>query len=332
VILTDREACAEARRRLGSRFAVDWGPAALLDAASSTEVDVVVMAMSGTAGLLPVMAALECGKRVAIATKEILVGYGEHVMRLARRHHAEILPIDSELAAVHQCIGDRPVSDVRRVILTASGGPFWRTGPPARARVKDVLRHPTWSMGRKITVDSATLMNKGLEVIETVRLLGIKPAQVETVIHPQSIVHSLVEFTDGSVMAQLSPPDMKLPLQYALTYPDRVPSPARRLNLTETARLEFHPTDARRFPCLELAYRALEMGPAAPCVLSAANQVTVEAFLAGRVEFGDIPDIIEAVLTAHCAEPQPARPGVKRLLRIEHWAADHARSMVSRTS
>jgi 1-deoxy-D-xylulose-5-phosphate reductoisomerase len=256
------------------------------------------MAMSGTGGLLATLAALQKGKRVALATKEILVGYGEPVMRAARRYGGTVLPIDSELSAVHQCLsrevqrtkdkgqrGGPDAAGVRRVILTASGGPFWRTGLPARARVADVLKHPTWSMGRKITVDSATLMNKGLEVIETCRLFGLGPEQVETVIHPQSIVHSLVEFNDGSVLAQLSHPDMRLPLQYCLTWPERLPSLVRPLTLHEVGRLDFHFIRHSDFPCLALAYQALGSGPAATCALNAANQVAVSAFLGGRIPF-----------------------------------------------
>ena len=302
----------------------------------------VVMAMSGTAGLLAVVAALELGKKVALATKEILVGYGEPVMKLARKHGGAVLPIDSELSAVHQCLsrkGQRTkdkgqsstpdTSDVRRVILTASGGPFWRRGLPSGARLADVLRHPTWSMGRKITVDSATLMNKGLEVIETCRLFGLRPDQVEPVIHPQSIVHSLVEFNDGSVLAQLSLPDMRLPLQYCLTWPDRTPSLTRTLDLARVGRLEFHAVERGLFPCLKLAYRALASGPAATCALNAANQVAVDAFIEGRVAFGDIPKITSRVLDGLDAARQPARPGIARLLRTESWAAAQATTTVA---
>jgi 1-deoxy-D-xylulose-5-phosphate reductoisomerase len=334
VILGDYAACEAARKMLGPAVEVSWGPAALIDAAEARSTDTVVMAMSGTGGLLAVVAALELGKKVALATKEVLVGYGEPIMRLARRHGGTVLPIDSELSAVHQCLsgkgqrtkdkGQSPVpdtSDVRRVILTASGGPFWRTGLPTRARLADVLKHPTWSMGRKITVDSATLMNKGLEVIETCRLFGIRPEQVEPVIHPQSIVHSLVEFRDGSVLAQLSLPDMRLPVQYCLTWPDRIPSLTRTLDLAGVGRLEFHPINHDQFPCLRLAYRALDAGPAATCALNAANQVAVDAFIQGRIAFGDIPKIISRVLDGLAATGQPPRPGIAGLLRTESWAA-----------
>jgi 1-deoxy-D-xylulose-5-phosphate reductoisomerase len=283
------------------------------------------MAMSGTAGLLAVLAALERSKKVALATKEVLVGFGEPVMRLARKHGGTVLPIDSELSAVHQCLarktgGSPDVSEVRRVMLTASGGPFWRKGLPSKAGLADVLRHPTWSMGRKITVDSATLMNKGLEVIETCRLFGLKPAQVEPVIHPQSIVHSLVEFLDGSVLAQLSLPDMRLPVQYCLTWPDRSPSLTRTLDLASVGRLEFHAVGRDRFPCLKLAYRALDMGPAATCALNAANQVAADAFIEGRIPFGYIPKVIARVLDSLARTSQPARPGVARLLSTESKA------------
>ena len=329
VILSDHGASETARRALGSHTKVRWGPAALIDAAADRTTDVVVMAMSGTAGLLAILAALERGKSVALATKEILIGYGEPVMRLARRCGGKVLPIDSELSAVHQCLSGRPATDIRRVVLTASGGPFWRRGLPSGARLADVLRHPTWLMGRKITVDSATLMNKGLEVIETCRLFGIRPDQVKPVIHPQSIVHSLVEFHDGSVLAQLSLPDMRLPIQYCLTWPDRMPSLNRTLDLAAVGRLEFHAVRRSSFPCLKLAYRALATGQAATCALNAANQVAVDAFIAGRIAFGDIPKIIARVLDGLAASITPARPGLARLLRTEALAAALATKAVT---
>ncbi len=343
VILSDLAACEEARKVLGTSVKVDWGPDTLIDAAAARTTDIVVMAMSGTAGLLAVVAALDLGKKVALATKEILVGYGEPIMRLARRRGGMVLPIDSELSAVHQCLsrkGQRTkdkgrsavldTSVVERVILTASGGPFWRRGLPSRARLADVLKHPTWSMGRKITVDSATLMNKGLEVIETCRLFGLRPEQVEPVIHPQSIVHSLVEFRDGSVLAQLSLPDMRLPIQYALTWPDRAPSLTRTLDLAGVGRLEFHAVNRDRFPCLKLAYRALKAGPAATCALNAANQVAVEAFIADRIAFGDIPTVIARVLAAVPRPPSPVpRPSIARLLHIESSTATLATKAVA---
>ena len=342
VVLSDLDAYQKARRLLGAGTEVRWGPAALIDAAAARSTDFLVMAMSGTAGLLATVAALELGKKVALATKEILVGYGEPVMRIARRSGGAVLPIDSELSAVHQCLSGKgqrtkdkgqsaapDTSEVRRVILTASGGPFWKTGLPPKARLADVLRHPTWSMGRKITVDSATLMNKGLEVIETCRLFGLKPEQVVPVIHPQSIVHSLVEFRDGSVIAQLSLPDMRLPIQYALTWPDRTPSLTRTLDLAGVGRLDFHTVNVSRFPCLRLAYQALQTGPAATCVLNSVNQVAVDAFTAGGLAFGDIPRVIDRVLADLEAAASPARPGIGHLLRVESRAAEQAARAVA---
>lgn len=327
LVVTDPAACHQARAQLGPGYEISAGTDALTEAVATKAVDTVVMAMSGTVGLEPTLAALRLGKRVAIATKEILVAYGEPVMRTARRYGGKLLPIDSELSALHQCIDGRPMTQVRRLILTASGGPFRRTGPPPDATVRQVLRHPTWSMGRKITVDSATLMNKGLEVIETVRLFGIEPERVETVVHAQSIVHSLVEFWDGSVLAQLSEPDMRLPIQYALTYPDRQPSPVKPLRLADISRLDFETTDTRRFPCLALAYESLRSGPAGPCVLNAANQAAVEAFLAGRIAFAAIPAIIKTVLRRSRVRLGSRSASVGTLRRAETWADQLARSL-----
>ncbi len=330
VILTDWNACEQARRILGPGTKVEWGLDPLIQVAGSSRVDILVMAMSGTTGILPVIAALEKGKRVALATKEILVSFGNHVTRLASKTNAEILPIDSELSALHQCLHGRSRKEIRRIILTASGGPFWRKGPPKKATIQQVLRHPTWNMGRKITVDSATLMNKGLEVIETARLLGLAPAQIEAVIHPQSIIHSLVEFQDGSLLAQLSLPDMRLPIQYCLTYPERLASMVKPLRLEQVRTLEFHPVSRKRFPCIGLAYLALENGPAATCVLNAANQVAAEAFLSGQIAFGDIPGIISRTLRKHlCRRTKLVRnPGIKTLMRAERWAIDYTTGLV----
>jgi 1-deoxy-D-xylulose-5-phosphate reductoisomerase len=327
VVLTDHAACERTRQALGTSCRVEFGIAGLIDAASARDADIVVMAMSGTAGLLPTLAAAERGKRIALATKELLVSFGEPLLRLARRHRAEVVPIDSELSAVHQCLCGRGTDTVHCVLLTASGGPFRRTGPPRRARVDDVLAHPTWRMGRKITVDSATMMNKGLEAIETARLFGLEPGQVTAVIHPQSIVHSLVEFRDGSLLAQLSVPDMRLPAQYALTWPDRAPALVRPLRLDRGMRLDFEPVDPGRFPCYALARRALESGPAATCALNAANEVAVQAFLAAELELGAIPRIIEHTMKSIAGLKRRAT-SVRSLLAVEKRARAAARAAV----
>jgi 1-deoxy-D-xylulose-5-phosphate reductoisomerase len=327
VVLTDLAACESARAALSDSYRVEFGVAGLIDAATASAVDIVVMVMSGTAGLLPTLAAAERGKRIALATKELLVGYGEPLMRLARRHRAEVLPIDSELSAVHQCLCAGDIGRVERVLLTASGGPFRRTGPPQRARVDDVLTHPTWQMGRKITVDSATMMNKGLEVIETARLFGLQPERVQAVIHPQSIVHSMVEYRDGSLLAQLSVPDMRLPAQYALTWPDRTPALVRPLRIERGLRLDFEPLDVRRFPCYALARRALESGPVATCALNAANEVAVQAFLAAELELGVIPRIIEHTVKSIAGARRRAT-SVRALLGVEKRARAVARAAV----
>ncbi|HDQ98942.1 MAG TPA: 1-deoxy-D-xylulose-5-phosphate reductoisomerase [candidate division WOR-3 bacterium] len=329
VVLTDGAACRRARRLLEPACKVGWGLDGLLDIAADRRTEIHVMAMAGTIGVLPSVAALERGRRLAIATKEILVGFGGPVMRLAAHHGTEVIPVDSELSAVHQCLRSGRAREVRRVVLTASGGPFRRAAPRANATVQTVLRHPTWRMGRKITVDSATMMNKGLEIIETARLFGLEPRQVEAVIHPQSLVHSLVEFNDGSMLAQLARPDMRLPIQYALTWPDRLASPVGPLDLAAPGRLDFESISPGRFPCYALARRALETGPAATCALNAANEVAVEAFLAGRLRFGRIAEAVAAVLD-NCRAGRTRNPGIATLLNLERKTRALAREVTQK--
>jgi 1-deoxy-D-xylulose-5-phosphate reductoisomerase len=248
-----------------------------------------------------VLAAIEAGKAIALANKEVLVMAGEMVMRAARKRGVPVLPVDSEHNAVHQCVHGRQSHEIKRVILTASGGPFrtWSSAALNDARPEDALRHPTWQMGRKITIDSATLMNKGLEVIEAHWLFDIPPDRIAVVVHPQSIVHSMVELTDGSTIAQLGVTDMRLPIQYAFSYPERWEAPLPPLDLARAGTLEFMPPDLERFPCLALAYRALRRGGTAMVALNAANEVAVEAFLAGRLAFPTIARIIDDTLSAH---------------------------------
>ena len=277
------------------------GTAGLVAVATHPEADIVICASSGTAALEAVLAAIDAGKTIALANKEVLVMAGALVTAAARARGVPILPVDSEHNAIHQCLHGRSPEEIRRIILTASGGPFRELPAAALADVKpeDALRHPTWRMGRKITIDSATLMNKGLEVIEAHWLFGLEADRIDVVIHPQSIVHSMVELCDGSVIAQLGGADMKLPIQYACSYPERWSAPVARLDLTALGRLDFQPPDLDRFPCLRLAYRALQEGPSAAVVLNAANEVAVASYLEERISFVSIPCVIERAMDAH---------------------------------
>jgi 1-deoxy-D-xylulose-5-phosphate reductoisomerase len=302
------------------------GSEGLIAVATHPSVDIVLCASAGTAGLEAVLAAIESGKTIALANKEVLVIAGELVTAAARRRGVAILPVDSEHNAIHQCLHGRSSSEVRRLILTASGGPF-RDRPAAeleRVGPEAALQHPTWQMGRKITIDSATLMNKGLEVIEAHWLFGVTADQIDVVIHPQSIVHSMVELIDGSVIAQLGVTDMRLPIQYAFSYPDRWAAALPALDLTRAARLEFLPPPHDRFPCLALAYRALRAGGTVPVVLNAANEVAVDLFLNGKLGFTAIPRVIEKTIDAHQIE---AVSTLETVRRVDAWGRDHARQM-----
>ena len=298
------------------------GPEGLLAVATHPDVDLVLCASSGTAALDATLAAIEAGKTVALANKEVLVMAGALMMAAAQRRGVTILPVDSEHNAIHQCLRGHDPADVRRLVLTASGGPF-RTRPAADLAAvtpEEALDHPTWNMGPKITIDSATLMNKGLEVIEARWLFDAPPERIDVVVHPQSIVHSLVELRDGSLIAQLGVTDMQLPIQYAFSYPDRWEAPLPPLDLVRCGRLEFDRPDVARFPCLALAYRALR-GPAGlPIILNAANELAVAAFLARRLPFNGIPAVIEQALDA--GERQ-ATGGVETLAavrEVDAWA------------
>jgi 1-deoxy-D-xylulose-5-phosphate reductoisomerase len=303
---------------------VGWGPEALIAAAMHPDVDVVVVAVVGTAGLAPTLAALEAGKAVALATKEALVVGGHLVRAAAQRSGAPVLPIDSEHSAILQCLRGAAPEEVEAILLTASGGPFVDTPPEQMARMTaaEALRHPTWRMGPKVTIDSATLMNKGLEVIEARWLFDVPASHIQVVVHRQSVVHSLVQFRDGSMIAQLGCPDMRLPIQYALLYPERPDSPWPRLDLTTAGALTFEAPKLDRFPCLELAYGAAEAGGSLPAVMSAANEEVVGLFLAGRIGFGEIPRRIRQVMDAHENEPTPS---LEAVLRADAWARRAAR-------
>jgi 1-deoxy-D-xylulose-5-phosphate reductoisomerase len=302
------------------------GAEGLLAVATHDEADLVLFASSGTDGLEAVLAAIEHGKTIALANKEVLVTAGEIVTSAARRCGVTIVPVDSEHNAIHQCLHGRSPSELKRVILTASGGPFrgWSAADLAGVSAADALKHPTWRMGRKITVDSATLMNKGLEVIEAHWLFGIDSTRVEVVVHPQSVVHSMIELVDGSVIAQLGVTDMRLPIQYAFSYPDRWPAPLPSLDLVGAGRLEFAAPDTSAFPCLGLAYRAIERGQGLPVVLNAANEVAVTRFLEGRIAFTAIPFVIEQTMEAH----RPAEiANLAEVRNLDAWARTYSQEI-----
>ena len=319
IALVDPDAARRARAAFPNGEVLE-GETALRTLAEEDGLDVVVNAVVGGIGLTPTVAALERGKRVALANKESVVMAGELLTAIARRTGGVMLPVDSEHSGVFQCLAGRPVTDVRRVTLTASGGPFLRRDPASirDASPEEVLRHPTWSMGERITVDCATLMNKGFEVIEARWLFGLQPEQLDVLVHPQSLVHALVEFTDGSVVAQLSMPDMRLPLLYALSFPDRWSSELPRLGLENLASLTFESPDPKRSPGLTLARRALMTGGTAPAVLNAADEEAVRLFLDRKIRFGDLMPLVEEVLRAH---PEEAAPVTLESIRAaDRWA------------
>jgi 1-deoxy-D-xylulose-5-phosphate reductoisomerase len=299
------------------------GPEGLVAVATCADADIVLCASSGTAALEAVLAAIEHGKTIALANKEVLVMAGGLVMEAARRKGVAVLPVDSEHNAIHQCLHGRDPGEVRRLVLTASGGPFRGRTREALTHVTaaEALKHPTWQMGQKITIDSATLMNKGLEVIEAHWLFGVPASKIAVVVHPQSIIHSMVELMDGSVIAQLGTTDMRLPIQYAFSYPQRWDAPVPFLDLTRMGALEFHEPAWADFPCLGLAYRALDADRSLPIVLNAANEVAVASFLAGHLAFTDIPELIARTMDAH--EPSPAET-LEQVRRTDAWARERA--------
>jgi 1-deoxy-D-xylulose-5-phosphate reductoisomerase len=303
------------------------GQAGLEEVVRLPDVEIVLAAIVGSAGLTGTWAAVDAGKTVALANKEALVMAGPQVMRLARDRGATILPVDSEHSAVFQAIQCGRRSEIKRIVLTASGGPFraWSRSEMERATVTDALSHPTWQMGKKITIDSATMMNKALEIVEARWLFDLTPEQIDVVIHPQSIVHSLVEFIDGTMIAQLSPPDMKLPIQYALTWPHRAPSPARKLDLAQSLQLDFEPPDEERFPALRLGREVAAVGGTAGAVMNAANEAAVASFLVGEMSFTDIVPACRAVLESHTFS---ADPTLDELLKLDAWARQEIKQWI----
>jgi 1-deoxy-D-xylulose-5-phosphate reductoisomerase len=333
VAMATPSALADAASSLGREANVEFvgtGSEGLVAVATHPEADLVLCASSGTAALEAVLAAIGCGKTIALANKEVLVMAGALVMDAAARHGVAVLPVDSEHNALHQCLHGRRADEVTRLILTASGGPFreWSAAALERVTPEDALRHPTWRMGPKVTIDSATLMNKGLEVIEAHWLFGTPASRISVVVHPQSIVHSMVELCDGSMIAQLGVTDMRLPIQYAFSHPDRWTTALPRLDLAAAGRLEFHEPDHGRFPCLRLAYRALERGGAFPVVLNAANEVAVGAFLDHRLPFAAIPQLIESALERHEQSSRIPIDTIDDVREADRWAREYSSDMV----
>jgi 1-deoxy-D-xylulose-5-phosphate reductoisomerase len=321
VSISDAKKVSDVQSALGTT-PVHHGSEGLLKLATMPEADIVLIAIVGTAGLQPALAAIRAGKDIAVASKEILVMAGEIVMNEARKHGVKVLAVDSEHSAIFQCLDGKPPSSVRKMWLTASGGPFrdaqlWPKEKFSEITVERALKHPSWVMGRKITIDSATLFNKGLEMIEARWLFDIEMARVGVVVHPQSVIHSMVEFVDGSMIAQLSTPDMCLPIQYALTYPERAASDRVQTSLAKYGTLTFEEPDVDRFPALDLARRAGEIGGTLPAVLNAANEVAVEAFVNRKLDFPGITVLVRRVMDAHQVVEHPT---LEQILAADTWA------------
>ena len=327
VALTDEVAAAKARALLPADVVLHVGAQGLVDLVNASDADMVLVAIVGTAGLAPALAAIERGMHLAVASKEILVMAGEAVTEAAKRKNVNLLPVDSEHNAIFQCLDGHRHSEVRRILLTASGGPF-RQLPAEQlgsVTVAQALKHPTWSMGRKITIDSATLFNKGLEMIEARWLFDVPMEKIEVVVHPQSIVHSMVEFADNSVIAQLSHSDMCFPIQYAVTWPDRVPNNLKPLNFAELAALTFEAPRTKDFPAVELARHAGTVGGTLPAVLNAANEVAVAAFLEEKLSFPGIWRVVERTMNAHTVTEHPS---LEQIIDADTWAREFARGEV----
>ena len=333
VSVNTKENALKLRQALSPNIKVKilYGKEGLNDIASFPEAKIVVSAISGAAGLMPTLAAIEAGKDIALANKETMVMAGEIVNRRAKIKKVKIIPVDSEHSAIFQCLQGENIKDLKRIILTASGGPFlnFNTNQLKQVKLSQALKHPRWKMGKKITIDSATLMNKGLEVIEAKWLFNLDIEKIDVLIHPQSIVHSMIELIDGSVLAQMGIPDMRIPISYALTYPERILNDLSSLNLLKTEKLEFRTPDIKKFPCLRLAYEAGLCGGTTPAVLNAANEIAVAAFLDQKIKFVDLPGIIDMVLTAHICVMHPS---LKDILEADSWARIKTTKIIERTT
>ncbi|NCO82918.1 MAG: 1-deoxy-D-xylulose-5-phosphate reductoisomerase [Nitrospirae bacterium CG_4_10_14_3_um_filter_44_29] len=325
--VADEAAASELSKKLGIR--VLSGDSGIAEAASYDKADFVLSAIIGFAGLLPTLSAVRAGKTIGLANKESLAAAGEIVMRDAVKSGAKIIPVDSEHSAIFQCIEGRSRESVKRIVITASGGPFLGKSRSElnKVTIKDALKHPNWDMGKKITIDSATLMNKGLEVIEAHRLFGFSPDMIDVLIHPQSIIHSMIELKDRSCIAQLSVPDMKGPIAYALSYPERLDDPMPFLDLSAVGKLTFQKPDTEGFPCLLYAYEAMKEGGTMPAVLNAANEVAVNAFLQSEIGFNEIPVVINNTMQLH---DRKSALEVDAVVEADRWAREKAKAMIAK--
>ena len=326
VVVQNKDFAKELKNRIKGKCNVLGGKEGLLSAAATIEYDILIGAMVGFAGLAPTIEAIKRGKRIALANKETLVVAGELITELCKKHNAEIIPVDSEHSAIYQCMVGEKDNQVNKLILTASGGPFLNTSKETfcNVTVEQALNHPNWNMGNKITIDSASMMNKGLEVIEAHWLFGILKNKIEVVIHPQSIIHSMVEFIDGSIKAQLGLPDMKLPIQYALSFPERLSNDFPRVSLHKIGNLTFFEPDLNKFECLKIAYDVLETGGVAPCILNAANEIAVDKFLKGQIKFSIIPAIINQALDKFENHKQP---DLEMIFEFDHLTREFAKNL-----
>ena len=314
---------------LNNKIKILYGNEGLNETAAFPEADIVVSAISGAAGLMPTFAAINAGKDIALANKETMVMAGEIVNRRAKLKKVKILPVDSEHSAIFQCLQGEKIENLKRIILTASGGPFlnFNANQLKQVKLNQALKHPRWKMGKKVTIDSATMMNKGLEIIEAKWLFNLAIEKIDVLIHPQSIVHSMIELIDGSVLAQMGIPDMRIPISYALTYPERMINDLSSLNLLNTEKLEFRKPDTKKFPCLRLAYEAGFCGGTAPAVLNASNEIAVAAFLAKKIKFVDLPGIIDKILNAHVCG---IHPSLEDILEADSWARIKTTKIIER--
>ena len=330
VAVLDETLALELKKRSGKgrKFGISFGSKGLVHIATLNEVDTVISAITGAAGLLPTYEAIKAGKQIALANKETMVMAGPLVISEAEKHDVSILPIDSEHSAILQSLMGHPKEDIKRVVLTASGGPFKDLSLEEMGKVTpaQALKHPNWSMGSKITIDCATMMNKGLEAIEARWLFDMDMEQISIIIHPQSVIHSMVEYRDGSVLAQLGTPDMKIPISYALSYPRHLETGVSSLRLDEIGKLTFAKPDINKFKCLNLALKAAEKGGSMPAVLNGANEIAVASFLEGKIGFLDIPDLIEKVMGAH--RPYPI-DNIETVMEVDTWARDTALTMLN---